>query len=1120
MLSVYLAPTVEVTLNGVKYRDPYGLALARTCIGYVRSWAHIPRGVLVPYTLLVVQADDFAPLDADSQLQLLVRGAKIKDALDADPTPRTLPLAVRNRLGVLGVDGNGNLTARQVLRRLSSRLEPALTETSYEDSPAEQRSSITDDFNRANGALGSGWTEVYNFRSPGVPGATPLIVSNHVEAQQDFTASMWRRSETSFPADHYAQVKSIFRSGDPGSSVNPMCRVDASTGSGYTYTNQSTTYKEMRRADGETYVYLTDGPVTQVDGVTYTTKIQATGSSIALYFEGSGSSFASATDSTYATGKPGMRVNAVTTPSDSVGDDWEGTDALPDSAPGGPYTFSQGTRPTRKRRALTSAFVTDAFHTGSLFGRFLTASAGGGGITADLSKTEASDTLASAATLAIAAALTRTEANDTSTSAAALAIAAALSSTEAGDTLTSAAALAVAAALTRTEASDTLSSTAGLGIAAALTSTEASDTLVSAATLGIAAALTRTEANDTPTSAGVLGIVAVMGATEANDTLTSAAGDPVLIANLSKTEDSDRTSLWKRGTNPILSPGVAGPNGKIAINIADGHAFWDVDHWKLYFASAYDHADVIPPTQLRIGIGLAKSFDDGATWSVATWNCLLPTSATGGASSDWDYTSTETPTVVLNPDSGAPASERYVMYYSGANITATLTPGGNPVYRIGLAFSADGLTFTRVSAARSPYATAGLVLDGSSVISGSPSLTVLADPTVITVGTVYLLWFSMISYSGSSVTNGGICEAISLDGITWIPEATNPLPSLYRSASVVAWQPTVINNGSTLEMLFTADSPAEAAKLPYPTAGALGYWRATSSDGVTWTPDWSRHEFSGDLSASENQNLITGVGLAMRNGVRKLFYSAYTTTSIPPALSAYPVVWKMNMASQDATAQLAISAALTRTEASDTLTSAAALGIAAALTRTEASDTLACTAALAVAAALTRTEASDTLTSGTAIRIGGQGDTGVGGGVGPDPDVDEANDSLSSTTGLRITAALSAAEAGDTLSSSANTGAAITAVLTIQEAGDTLLALGTVSQPAQPVAPTHAGGGAVRKRGRRGYIGVNFPPVTPPMIVARASITEEGDVLLSAATIRISKQERVQRAMRAALLAA
>jgi hypothetical protein len=167
----------------------------------------------------------------------------------------------------------------------------------------------------------------------------------------------------------------------------------------------------------------------------------------------------------------------------------------------------------------------------------------GGVITANLSVTEADDTLSAAATLAIATNLTATEADDTLASSAALAIAAALSVTEASDTLAATAAVLVSTSLAVTEAADTLSSTASVLVSPSLAVTEAADTLSSGSVALVSAALAITEADDSLSSLAAVLALASLSQIEVDDSLsaTVATGGGV-NADLNATEDNDQLS--------------------------------------------------------------------------------------------------------------------------------------------------------------------------------------------------------------------------------------------------------------------------------------------------------------------------------------------------------------------------------------------------------------------------------------------------------------------------------------------------------------------------------------------------------------------------------------------------
>src|SRR5262249_25215226 len=167
---------------------------------------------------------------------------------------------------------------------------------------------------------------------------------------------------------------------------------------------------------------------------------------------------------------------------------------------------------------------------------------------------------------------------------------------------------------------------------------------------------------------------------------------------------------------------------------------------------------------------------DLAQWSIDDAPAL--SAATDAAA--WDHVNTETPSVAYNPD--APADHRYLLLYSGAN--GALPGYAFPAYSIGAAFSADGVTFTRVAAADSPHGQDGLVLTGMDVYTNAGGA-IVADPEVAYVGGSYQLWFSSFACTGtncSTVMYYGIAHATSTDGIHW-STLEAPVQSLLRKFS-------------------------------------------------------------------------------------------------------------------------------------------------------------------------------------------------------------------------------------------------------------------------------------------------------------------------------------------------
>jgi predicted GH43/DUF377 family glycosyl hydrolase len=152
---------------------------------------------------------------------------------------------------------------------------------------------------------------------------------------------------------------------------------------------------------------------------------------------------------------------------------------------------------------------------------------------------------------------------------------------------------------------------------------------------------------------------------------------------------------------------------------------------------------------------------DGKNWSVAQEPALEPSLTP----ESWDSGSVESPVVLHN--AGAAPDRRFMMWYSGSSGT-----GGQRDHSagIGLAFSADGKTFKRVSAAESPYKVAGLVINAQDTFPDVPAVKagLLAEPRVVFMDGRYQMWFSKIgSGDGGEILSAGVSKADSPDGINW-----------------------------------------------------------------------------------------------------------------------------------------------------------------------------------------------------------------------------------------------------------------------------------------------------------------------------------------------------------------
>jgi hypothetical protein len=354
----------------------------------------------------------------------------------------------------------------------------------------------------------------------------------------------------------------------------------------------------------------------------------------------------------------------------------------------------------------------------------------------------------------------------------------------------------------------------------------------------------------------------------------------------------------------------------VDIGVSDPDLRWDEAsrRWHLYFYGP--HAVSFSSSSTAM-IRHATSADL-QTWAIDDTPSLV-------ASSDakaWDHTHTETPTVVYNPN--APADRRYLLLYSGAN--GALPGHAFPGYSIGAAFSADGVTFTRISAADSPHGKDGLVLTGKDVYPNAMGA-IVADPEVLLIGGTYHLWFSSFACSGNNcatIEAYGVAHATSTDGVHWTTEAA-PVQSLLRTSTDPksgGAQPSVIYDKvhCRFEMWLTNDLPGETDVQPIVFNNMAGVWHATSSDGMGWEINYAgQRDLEWDKTQpGEHLGLLTGADVAAKGNARYLMYGAFDDENVPdgyflPDRSAQgfrPGVMTLNLATRDTSRAMLIKAML------------------------------------------------------------------------------------------------------------------------------------------------------------------------------------------------------------------
>ncbi|MBV8758117.1 MAG: hypothetical protein JO257_12600 [Deltaproteobacteria bacterium] len=322
------------------------------------------------------------------------------------------------------------------------------------------------------------------------------------------------------------------------------------------------------------------------------------------------------------------------------------------------------------------------------------------------------------------------------------------------------------------------------------------------------------------------------------------------------------------GTHPYM-------DGMVDIGMSDPDLHWDGSAWQMYFHGPHAASFSSPITQM---VRHATS-SDALTWTLDETPSLVASSDTAA----WDHTNTETPTVIENP--AAPPDRRFVMLYSGAN---GMFPGYSfPGYAIGVAFSADGKTFTRLPASESPHAKDGLVLTARDVYQTEG---VVADPEIALVGGTFHLWFSSFSCDGTScatVRVYGVAHATSTDAIHWnVAEA--PVRSLLRASADLTTgggQPSVVYDDvhCRWELWQTADQAHDTDAQPIVFNNMAGVWHATSMDGTTWSINYNgTRDLAWMQSApGEHLGLLTGVDVAAMGRARYMMYGAFDDQNVP-----------------------------------------------------------------------------------------------------------------------------------------------------------------------------------------------------------------------------------------------
>ena len=181
------------------------------------------------------------------------------------------------------------------------------------------------------------------------------------------------------------------------------------------------------------------------------------------------------------------------------------------------------------------------------------------------------------------------------------------------------------------------------------------------------------------------------------------------------------------------------------------------------------------------------------------------------------------------------------------------------------------------------------MLTGKQVYPGAVDALV-SDPELVLVDGTYHLWFSSFACKDANcatITDFGIAHATSPDGITWTPKEA-PVRSLLRASADTktgGQQPSVIYDAAhcRYELWLTSDLGAENDAQPVEFNNMMGVYKAESSDGITWSMNYTRpRDLQWDANApGEGLGLLTGADVAQSSTGRLMLYVGFDDENVP-----------------------------------------------------------------------------------------------------------------------------------------------------------------------------------------------------------------------------------------------
>jgi hypothetical protein len=356
--------------------------------------------------------------------------------------------------------------------------------------------TVTDNFNRADGGLGSNWVS-----SPSWPGLE--IVSNRYQwtIGGTWNGAYWNPSVNTFANDQFAEATVT------GHHIGIVIRHQAASTSCYLASIQGGNNVDLWRIDSGGFTGLGGQSVAATDG--HVLRIEAVGSTIIVKLDGA--TVITVSDATYASGQPGI-ASYTNTP--AYGDNWSA----------GP---TAGGAPA----AITGTFATTEASDIAVFN-------GTVNNTGTFAATEAKDVAAFSGSVGTTGTFATTEGKDVAVFNGSVNTTGTFATTEAKDVAVFSGGVSVSGALAVVEAPDIAAFNGGGAVSGTFAIIEPSDAALFNGSVYVSGVLTATEPNDVALFNVLVPVEGVLAAIEPSD-VALFSGPPALEGVIEATEESD-----------------------------------------------------------------------------------------------------------------------------------------------------------------------------------------------------------------------------------------------------------------------------------------------------------------------------------------------------------------------------------------------------------------------------------------------------------------------------------------------------------------------------------------------------------------------------------------------------